>query len=108
MFTFVSSVFQYNLHVCYCGKCNACDFSYSIKSRLCYMLFDKFSFLFLFGQFEGSTPSACWNKIFKKIRKTHHNSSDGFSAEGGLERSYGSGSDMFGFSNPEVMKLLQV
>ncbi|KAI9194260.1 hypothetical protein LWI28_004545 [Acer negundo] len=58
-------------------------------------------------QFEGSTPSACWNKIFKKIRKRHHNSSDGFSAEGGLERSYGSGSDMFGFSNPEVVKLLQ-
>ncbi|KAK2641715.1 hypothetical protein Ddye_023478 [Dipteronia dyeriana] len=58
-------------------------------------------------QFEGSTPSACWNKIFRKIRKRHHNSSDGFSAEGGLERSYGSGSDMFGFSNPEVMKLLQ-
>ncbi|KAL5781988.1 hypothetical protein ACOSP7_007017 [Xanthoceras sorbifolium] len=58
-------------------------------------------------QFEGSTPSACWNKIFRKIRKRQHNSTDGFSAEGGLERIYGSGSDMFGFSNPEVMKILQ-
>ncbi|TXG72916.1 hypothetical protein EZV62_001495 [Acer yangbiense] len=67
-----------------------------------------FNIIYMYATvFEGSTPSACWNKIFKKIRKRHHNSSDGFSAEGGLERSYGSGSDMFGFSNPEVMKLLQ-
>lgn len=29
-------------------------------------------------------------------------------ADGGLERDFKSGSDMFGFSNPEVAKLIQV
>ncbi|GMP55229.1 hypothetical protein CsSME_00020108 [Camellia sinensis var. sinensis] len=57
-------------------------------------------------QFKGSTPSSCWNKIYKRIRKTQC-SSDGFIAEGGLGRIFNSGCDMFGFSNPEISKLIQ-
>ncbi|PSS23999.1 Histone-lysine N-methyltransferase [Actinidia chinensis var. chinensis] len=57
-------------------------------------------------QFKGSTPSACWNNICKRVRKIQC-SSDGFTAEGGFERIFDSGSDMFGFSNPEVLKLIQ-
>lgn len=56
-------------------------------------------------QFKGSTPSACWNKIYKRIRKLQ-NSSDGSHTEEKLEGSR-SGSDMFGFSIPEVAKLIQ-
>lgn len=33
---------------------------------------------------------------------------NGSVAEGGIERGYESGSDMFGFSNPRVAKLIQV
>jgi len=58
-------------------------------------------------QFKGSTPSDCWDKIYKRIRKIQTSSSDCSGAEGG-ERIYKSGSDMFGFSNPEVVKLIQV
>ncbi|GKU87587.1 hypothetical protein SLEP1_g1963 [Rubroshorea leprosula] len=56
-------------------------------------------------QFEGSTPSACWNRIYKRIQKIQHGTSD--SAEVGLGRIGVSGPDMFGFSNPEVVKLIQ-
>ncbi|THF97631.1 hypothetical protein TEA_015696 [Camellia sinensis var. sinensis] len=59
-----------------------------------------------FLQFKGSTPSACWNKIHKRIRK-RQDSSNGFIAKGGFEGIFDSGSDMFGFSNPEVLKLIQ-
>jgi hypothetical protein len=58
-------------------------------------------------QFKGSTPSDCWDKIYKRIRKIQTSGSDCSGAEGG-ERIYKSGSDMFGFSNPEVVKLIQV
>lgn len=34
--------------------------------------------------------------------------SEGTVAEGGEEKGYESGSDMFGFSNPKVLKLIQV
>ncbi|KAL7177050.1 hypothetical protein ACSBR2_030388 [Camellia fascicularis] len=57
-------------------------------------------------QFKGSTPSACWNKIHKRIRK-RQDSSNGFIAKGEFEGIFDSGSDMFGFSNPEVLKLIQ-
>ncbi|XP_024026210.1 histone-lysine N-methyltransferase ATX1 isoform X1 [Morus notabilis] len=57
-------------------------------------------------QFKGSTPSACWNKIYKRIRKLQ-NSSDRSHTEEKLEGICRSGSDMFGFSNPEVAKLIQ-
>ncbi|XP_031112629.1 histone-lysine N-methyltransferase ATX2-like isoform X1 [Ipomoea triloba] len=53
-------------------------------------------------QFKGSTPSACWNKIMKKIRKLQANDSGG-TCKGFLD----SGSDMFGFSHPEILKLIK-
>lgn len=61
-------------------------------------------------QFKGSTPSACWNKIYKRIRKTQNTSLVGSNAnaDSGLEGTYKSGSHMFGFSIPEVAKLIQV
>uniref|UniRef100_A0A2P2L8Y3 Histone-lysine N-methyltransferase ATX2 n=1 Tax=Rhizophora mucronata TaxID=61149 RepID=A0A2P2L8Y3_RHIMU len=58
-------------------------------------------------QIKGSTPSACWNKIYKRMRKLQDEASNSFSAEGGVDRIYGSGSDMFGFSNSEVKKLIK-
>lgn len=60
-------------------------------------------------QFKGSTPSACWNKIYKRIRKIQNCALDdsNANAEDGLERLYKSGSEMFGFSTPEVAKLIQ-
>ncbi|OIW17292.1 hypothetical protein TanjilG_22404 [Lupinus angustifolius] len=58
-------------------------------------------------QFNGCTPSACWNQIYKRINKMENDDSEGSVAEGGVERGYKSGSDMFGFSNPKVSKLIQ-
>ncbi|XP_057959590.1 histone-lysine N-methyltransferase ATX2 isoform X2 [Malania oleifera] len=58
-------------------------------------------------QFEGSTPSGCWTKIYRKIKKMQNSSSDGATAGNGAARILESGSDMFGFSNPEVLKLIQ-
>lgn len=40
--------------------------------------------------------------------KTCINLANGSDAEGCTERISGNGSDMFGFSNPEVIKLIQV
>lgn len=59
-------------------------------------------------QFNGCTPSACWNQIYKRIKKMEKDASEASVAEGGVERGYESGSDMFGFSNPKVAKLIQV
>jgi len=59
-------------------------------------------------QFNGNTPSACWSEVFKKIKKMEKNASEGTLAEGGVEKGYESGSDMFGFSNPKVLKLIKV
>ncbi|XP_022150376.1 histone-lysine N-methyltransferase ATX2 isoform X2 [Momordica charantia] len=56
-------------------------------------------------QFKGSSPSACWNKIYKRMKKIQHTSDA--STEGGGEIVYKSGSDMFGFSNPDVKKLIK-
>ncbi|KAF2322268.1 hypothetical protein GH714_009889 [Hevea brasiliensis] len=58
-------------------------------------------------QIKGSTPSTCWDKIYRRIRKVQESTSNGFSVEAGVDRFYESGSDMFGFSNPEVMKLIK-
>ncbi|KAM7461652.1 hypothetical protein LguiA_029773 [Lonicera macranthoides] len=56
-------------------------------------------------QFKGSTPSACWDKIYKRIRKMQVSTPDGLrSADASRKKS---GSDMFGFSHPEVLKLIQ-
>ena len=59
-------------------------------------------------QIKGSTPAACWDKIYRKIRKMQDGTSNGFSTEGGVGRILKSGSEMFGFSNPEVIKLIKV
>jgi hypothetical protein len=75
-------------------------FSYMYVCLLFYFLFPL--------QFKGSTPSDCWNKIYKRINKIRTSSPDDSSAEGGVERIDKTGSDMFGFSNPEVVKLIQV
>ncbi|KAJ4841207.1 hypothetical protein Tsubulata_043984 [Turnera subulata] len=58
-------------------------------------------------QFKGSSPSACWNKVYKKIRVVQDGTSGCCSAAGGVEIVYKSGSDMFGFSNPEVVRLIK-
>ncbi|KAE8718349.1 Histone-lysine N-methyltransferase ATX1 [Hibiscus syriacus] len=55
-------------------------------------------------KFEGPDPSACWNKIYRRIRNIHNDSSDCNASKG---RFFQSGSDMFGFSHPEVIKLIQ-
>lgn len=62
----------------------------------------------LFSQIKESTPSACWEKIYRRIRKSEDRNCNGFIADGEVERFYESGSDMFGFSNPKVMKLIKV
>ncbi|KAJ6403892.1 hypothetical protein OIU84_012148 [Salix udensis] len=58
-------------------------------------------------EINGSTPDACWDKIYKKIRKMQDGTSNGFSSQSGGGRQLKSGSDMFGFSNPEVIKLIK-
>ncbi|XP_040935147.1 histone-lysine N-methyltransferase ATX2 isoform X2 [Gossypium hirsutum] len=55
-------------------------------------------------KFEGPDPSACWNMIYERIRKRHNDSSD---CKAGKGRLFEPGADMFGFSNPEVTKLIQ-
>ncbi|XP_039045575.1 histone-lysine N-methyltransferase ATX2-like isoform X2 [Hibiscus syriacus] len=55
-------------------------------------------------KFEGPDPSACWNKISRRIKKIHNDSSDSSASKG---RFFQSGSDMFGFSDPGVIKLIQ-
>ncbi|CAH2059896.1 unnamed protein product [Thlaspi arvense] len=55
-------------------------------------------------QFKGPTPSACWNKIYNRIRKVQ-SATDGPNVLG--EEQNGSGADMFGLSDPEVIKLVQ-
>ncbi|KAJ8771815.1 hypothetical protein K2173_026992 [Erythroxylum novogranatense] len=57
-------------------------------------------------QIKGSTPSACWKKIYKRM-KLENGTSNSIDGENGLERVYESGSDMFGFSNPQVIKLIK-
>lgn len=58
-------------------------------------------------QFDGPDPSACWNKIYERIRKIHSSSSDNSQAEGASESFFKSGADMFGFSDPHVLRLIQ-
>ncbi|GMH29110.1 hypothetical protein Nepgr_030953 [Nepenthes gracilis] len=55
-------------------------------------------------QFKGPTPETCWNKIFKRMRKMQNGSSW---AVDGAEVIHKSGSEMFGFTNPEVLTLIQ-
>lgn len=59
-------------------------------------------------QFDGHTPSTCWNQVYERIRKLEKVVSEGSVADGVVESGYESGSDMFGFSNPKVAKLIKV
>ncbi|CAN6834083.1 unnamed protein product [Brassica oleracea] len=52
-------------------------------------------------QFKGLTPSACWNKIYNRTRKVHS------ATDSPIFGDELNGSDMFGLSNPEVIKLVQ-
>ncbi|RVW36050.1 hypothetical protein CK203_112719 [Vitis vinifera] len=71
-----------------------CGFIYLVKWYRIYCLLLITSFFF---QFQGSTPSSCWNKIFRRIRKMQNSASDGSSAEGGAEKLNESGFDMLAF-----------
>uniref|UniRef100_M4DYX4 Histone-lysine N-methyltransferase n=1 Tax=Brassica campestris TaxID=3711 RepID=M4DYX4_BRACM len=53
-------------------------------------------------QFKGLTPSACWNKVYNRTRKVQ-SATDSPNVLGDELN----GSDMFGLSNPEVIKLVQ-
>lgn len=64
--------------------------------------------LFPSSQFKGSSPSSCWNKIYEKMRQLQNGSSDDSQTEKRVEATCKSGSYMFGFSIPEVAKLIQV
>ncbi|KAL8136520.1 hypothetical protein V2J09_002521 [Rumex salicifolius] len=55
-------------------------------------------------QFKGASPSACWNKIFKRMGDMQN---DVTSFEGGAVKINESGSEMFGFTNPEVLKIIK-
>lgn len=58
-------------------------------------------------QFKGSSPSACWNKVYKRMRKTQVDNFDESISSRESERTFGSGSHMFGFSHPEISKLIK-
>ncbi|KAL1323025.1 hypothetical protein HN51_068043 [Arachis hypogaea] len=58
-------------------------------------------------QFNNHTPSACWNQIYQRINKLEKDGSEASVAEDRVESGYESGTGMFGFSNPEVAKLIQ-
>ncbi|KAL6526707.1 hypothetical protein OROGR_015797 [Orobanche gracilis] len=53
-------------------------------------------------EFTGPTPSACWNKIYKRIRMAQIRNQD-YKAD----QSFASGSFMFGFSHSKVSKLIK-
>ncbi|XP_073137741.1 histone-lysine N-methyltransferase ATX2-like isoform X2 [Henckelia pumila] len=57
-------------------------------------------------EFNGSTPSASWNKIYERVRKVRTSFSD-HNAAVETEQGFKSGSFMFGFSHPKVSKLIQ-
>ena len=59
-------------------------------------------------QYDGPDPSACWNIIYEKIRQMHSSISDNSQAEAASESFFKSGADMFGFSDPHVLRLIQV
>lgn len=53
-------------------------------------------------EFNGSTPSACWSKIYKKIRMGQIRNRDCKA-----DQSFASGSYMFGFAHPKIGKLIK-
>ncbi|KAK9141113.1 hypothetical protein Scep_010794 [Stephania cephalantha] len=58
-------------------------------------------------KFTGSTPSACWNKIYKRIRKKRGSTSSACHTKGRIESFEKSGSYMFGFTNRKISNLIQ-
>uniref|UniRef100_A0A7N0ZX34 Histone-lysine N-methyltransferase ATX2 n=1 Tax=Kalanchoe fedtschenkoi TaxID=63787 RepID=A0A7N0ZX34_KALFE len=56
--------------------------------------------------FKGATPSACWKKIYKRIRKLQKNTHGENGSDAGIELCT-LGCDMFGFSHPKIFKLIQ-
>ncbi|XP_068664824.1 histone-lysine N-methyltransferase ATX2-like [Aristolochia californica] len=58
-------------------------------------------------QIAGSTPSACWKKIYKKIDSCKALCNGSHTKEGELSGTHKSGSYMFGFSNKKISKLIQ-
>ncbi|KAG6422852.1 hypothetical protein SASPL_113234 [Salvia splendens] len=54
-------------------------------------------------EFNGPTPSACWNKIYKKIRIMQIRNKDCKA-----DQKFSSGSYMFGFSHPKVSRLIKL
>ncbi|KAG8375981.1 hypothetical protein BUALT_Bualt09G0015600 [Buddleja alternifolia] len=53
-------------------------------------------------EFDGPSPSACWNKIYKRIRTLQIRNPDHKA-----DQNFASGSYMFGFSHPEISKLIK-
>uniref|UniRef100_A0A175YHQ5 Histone-lysine N-methyltransferase n=1 Tax=Daucus carota subsp. sativus TaxID=79200 RepID=A0A175YHQ5_DAUCS len=51
-------------------------------------------------QFEGPTSSSCWDKVYRKLWKMNFCSD-------ALKENDKSGPEMFGFSDPEILKLIQ-
>ncbi|KAK1400556.1 histone-lysine N-methyltransferase ATX2-like [Heracleum sosnowskyi] len=56
-------------------------------------------------QFEGPTSSSCWDKIYSKVRKMHF-CSDALKVYGEHKKIDKPGPDMFGFSDPKILKLI--
>ena len=56
------------------------------------------------NQIDGSTPNACWKEIYCRIKEKQCNAAS--ELEGNVCQR--SGSDMFGFSNPQIRQLIQV
>ncbi|VAI30921.1 unnamed protein product [Triticum turgidum subsp. durum] len=54
-------------------------------------------------QIDGSTPNACWKEIYCRIKEKQCNAAS--ELEGNVCQR--SGSDMFGFSNPQIRQLIQ-
>lgn len=63
---------------------------------------------FFVFQINGSRPSVCWKKIYRKIDKLQNNSNGCQSEVDGSSTLRKPGSFMFGFSLKQVSKLIQV
>ncbi|KAK1402541.1 hypothetical protein POM88_002146 [Heracleum sosnowskyi] len=57
-------------------------------------------------QLEGPASSSCWEKLYRKISKLH--SPDALKAFEEQNKIVGSGPNLFGFSHPEIMELIQL
>ncbi|KAL6571201.1 hypothetical protein OROHE_002844 [Orobanche hederae] len=77
--------------------------SYIMFSLSSYLRSDEYILEYLLTSvFTGLTPSACWNKIYKRIRTAQIRNQD-YKAD----QSFAPGSFMFGFSHSKVSKLIK-